>query len=104
MSFFVTRPPAPLPAMLRTSIRCSRAILRTTGDNLSSRASAADHGRDKVAPEGGASGAEAATRGAGAAGAATFRAGGAAGAEGTGGGAAAGLPADLSTEALLGAE
>src|SRR5687767_10192284 len=44
MSFFVTRPLSPLPAMLRTSTWCSRAILRTTGDNRSARASAADQG------------------------------------------------------------
>ena len=44
MSLFVTRPPSPLPAILRTSTRCSRAIFRTTGESRNSRASAADHG------------------------------------------------------------
>src|SRR5262245_54371005 len=44
MSDLVTRPPAPLPAIPRTSTWCSRAILRTSGESRIARDSAADQG------------------------------------------------------------
>ncbi len=86
MSFFVTRPPVPVPGMTDASIPCSAAMRATTGDTKVFPFPAA-----AGAAEGGAACATGAAAGAGAAGAGTpsISAGSGAGAAGAAAGASA---------------